>query len=123
MKDEAVKSATVKPARATTAHADAVPADSALSRRRFVTLVAAGSAALLAAPAGAAERTRTKRSSTPSPKPAPPTPPAPSKFEKELARQRTGTLATLKLVRDFPLPPGGDLPVVFRPQRTRARGR
>ena len=98
---------------------------SALSRRRFVTLVAAGSAALLAAPGAASERTRVKRSSKPGEKPAPPAPPAvePSKFEKELARQRAGTLATLKQLRDYPLPAGGDLPVVFRPQRTRTKGR
>ena len=123
MKDEAVKSASVKPAPASSAPGSAATGASALSRRRFVTMVAAGSAALLAAPAGAAERTRNKRTSTPSPKPAPPAPPAPSKFEKELARQRASTLATLKLVRDYPLPPGGDLPVVFRPQRTRTKGR
>ncbi len=97
----------------------------AVSRRRFVTLMAAGSAALLATPAlTAADDTRRKGTSTPSAKPAPPAPvPAEaSKSAKELARQRAGTLTTLKVVRDYPLPPGGDLPVVFRPQRPRAKG-
>jgi hypothetical protein len=93
---------------------------SAWSRRRFVALVAAGSAALIAQPGAAAERPRRRR--TPSPKPAP-HPPELSKLEREMARQRAGTLATLKQLRDYPLPPGGDLPVVFRPQRTPSRGR
>lgn len=94
----------------------------ALSRREFVTLVAAGSAALIAAPGAADDHTRRKRASKPGDKPAPP-PAEPSKSEKELARQKASTLATLQQLRDFPLPPGGDLPVVFRPQRTRGKGR
>ena len=92
----------------------------AWSRRRFVTLVAAGSAALIAQPGAAAERPRRKRA--PTQKPAP-QPPEPTKLEREMARQRAGTLATLKQLRDYPLPPGGDLPVVFRPRRTPSRGR
>ncbi len=103
----------------------------AVSRRRFVTLMAAGSAALIATPAltaapalSAADDTRRKGTSTPSAKPAPPAP-VPveaSRSAKELARQRAGTLATLKVVRDYLLPPGGDLPVVFRPQRSSTKG-
>ncbi|MEQ1834660.1 MAG: hypothetical protein ABL977_16565 [Candidatus Eisenbacteria bacterium] len=96
--------------------------NAALSRREFVTLVAAGSAALIAAPVGADEHTRRKRSSKPGDKPAPPQA-EPSKFDRELARQKASTLATLQQLRDFPLPPGGDLPVVFRPQRPSKRGR
>lgn len=96
----------------------------AVSRRRFVTLMAAGSAALLAAPAHPmADDTRRKTTSTPSAKPTPPAPAELSRSAKELQRQRAGTLATLKVIRDFPLPPGGDLPVVFQPQRTRTKGR
>jgi len=94
-----------------------------LTRRGFVTLVAAGSAALLARP-GLAEEVapaRKKGASAPAAKPVPP-PPPPSAAEKEFERQRAGTLSTLKTLREYPLPPGGDLPVVFRPQRARKRG-
>jgi hypothetical protein len=95
-----------------------------LTRRGFVTMVAAGSAVLLARPGLAEEAaaTRRKGASAPAGKPLPPAPP-PSAAQKEFDRQRAGTLATLKTLREHPLPPGGDLPVVFRPQRARKRGR
>jgi hypothetical protein len=38
-------------------------------------------------------------------------------LQKEFDRQRAGTRDTIKTLREFPLPPGGDLPVVFRPLR------
>ena len=88
----------------------------ALSRRRFVRLLAAGSAAIAASPALAA-----KAATAPPKKPA--TPPASkpaasaAALQKEFDRQRAGTLDTLKTLREFALPPGGDLPVVFRPLR------
>jgi hypothetical protein len=94
-----------------------------LTRRGFVTLVAAGSAALLARP-GLAEEVAPagrKGSSAPAAPPPPPAPP-PTAAQKEFDRQRAGTLTTLKTLREHPLPPGGDLPVVFRPQRARKRG-
>ena len=94
----------------------------ALTRRGFVTMVAAGSAALLARPGLAEEAARRKGASAPAGKPLPPTP-APSAAQKEFDRQRAGTLATLKTLREHPLPPGGDLPVVFRPERARKRAR
>ena len=112
-----------------TAHEKPRPAP-VVSRRQFVTLVAAGSAALLAppvvaAPAGAkAGASHRKPQGTASEKPEPPAPaPAPTPAQKEFDRQRAGTLATLKTLREFPLPPGGDLPVVFRPRRTGKRER
>jgi len=95
-----------------------------LSRRRFVALVA-GSAAALASPAAAAPASRkpaAARSAKPLPPAAPPAPAA-SALEKELVRQRKSTLAALKILREYPLPPGGDLPVVFRPLRAERRGR
>jgi hypothetical protein len=94
-----------------------------LTRRGFVTLVAAGSAALLARPGLAEEvaSARRKGASAAAAKPEPPAP-SPSAAEKEFERQRAGTLSTLKTLREYPLPPGGDLPVVFRPQRARKRG-
>jgi hypothetical protein len=88
----------------------------ALSRRRFVTMLAAGTAALAASPALAA-----KAATAPAKKPA--TPPASKSaasaaaLQKEFDRQRAGTLDTVKTLREFPLLPGGDLPVVFRPLR------
>ena len=91
-----------------------------LSRRRFVTLVAAGSAVLLARPALAEPAVTRRRKPAAAPAPAVP---SPSAAQKEFDRQRAATLATLKTLREFPLPPGGDLPVVFRPQRSRKRGR
>ena len=96
----------------------------AITRRGFVTMVAAGSAVLLARPAlaAAATGTRHKQTSAPAHKPLPPAP-APSAAQKEFDRQRAGTLATLKTLREYPLPPGGDLPMVFRPQRTHKRGK
>lgn len=75
-----------------------------LSRRRFVSLLAAGSAAVIAPPVTAA--------------PAPPAKPvgaAPSPEQKEFDRQRANTVSALKTIREYKLPPGGDLPVVFRP--------
>jgi hypothetical protein len=41
---------------------------------------------------------------------------------KEFERQKTGTLSALKTIRAYPLPPGGDLPVVFKPMRTPKKG-
>jgi hypothetical protein len=94
-----------------------------MSRRRFVTLLAAGSAAVAARPAlaaAAASPKRTKPAAPPAAKPAPATAAA---LQKEFDRQRAGTLDTLKTLRKFPLPPGGDLPVVFRPLRAARKGR
>jgi hypothetical protein len=81
-------------------------------------MLAAGSAAVLAGPAVAAPRPRPKaKAATPPPAP-PPTP-----EQKEFERQRANTLGVLKTIRDFDLPPGGDLPVVFRPLSWPRRGR
>jgi len=94
--------------------------DASLSRRRFVALVAAGSAALAASPALAAPAPRRKPAPPPAAKPAPPAVPAETaRFEK----QRENLRATLKTIREVPLPPGGDLSVVFRPLRPARKGR
>jgi hypothetical protein len=101
-----------------------------LSRRRFVALAGASLAALSAggaAPALGAEAKSAKPG--PAKKPvaaetaaAPSAPPAMTPHQKEYERQKTGTLATLKTIRAFALPPGGDLPVVFKPMRTPKKG-
>jgi hypothetical protein len=87
-----------------------------LSRRQFVAVVAAGSAAMLVHPAAA--------DVTPNPpaSPASGTALTPA-TQKEFDRQRTGMLSTLKTLRETPLPPGGDLSVVFTPRRSRKAGR
>jgi hypothetical protein len=97
-----------------------------ITRRRFVGLVAAGgatmaaglsaaaSAATAADAAAPAKDSPAKGAAAPEAKPLTP-------FEKELERQKSGTASTLKTIRDFTLPPGGDLPVVFRPLPTRVR--
>ena len=93
-----------------------------LSRRRFVALTGAGLAALSAGgPAlGASEAAKsggaTKSKKPAAPDPTPATPP-PSAQQKEYERQKTGTLSALKTLRAYALPPGGNLPVVFKPMR------
>jgi hypothetical protein len=87
-----------------------------MSRRRFVALVAAGTAAL----STGSTPTRTNKASAPSAKPAEATP---SAQQKEFERQKASTLATVKTIRAYALPPGGDLPVVFKPMRTPKKGR
>lgn len=91
-------------------------ATTAISRRRFVSLLAAGSAALAASGALAAKPAPGKRSKPAAPPASKPASSA-TALQKEFDRQRAGTLDTLKTLRKFPLPPGGDLPVVFRPLR------
>ena len=91
-----------------------------ISRRRFVGMLAAGSAAALASTA-AAPAPRRRR---PAVKPTPELPAAaPTPEQKEFERQRASTLGVLKTIRDFDLPPGGDLAVVFRPLTGPRRGR
>ena len=93
-----------------------------------MSLLAAGSAAALARPAdavaAAAAATRRKPAAKPAAPPGrPPRAGTPSAEQKEFDRQRANTLAALKIVRDYELPPGGDLPVVFRPLPSPRRGR
>jgi hypothetical protein len=92
------------------------------SRRRFVALAGASLAALSAS--GAAAAVAKSKKPVAATAPATPAPaPAPSAHQKEFDRQKAGTLATLKTIRAYPLPPGGDLPVVFKPMRTPKKGR
>ena len=95
-----------------------------LSRRRFVKLIAAGSAAALAAPVAALGAT-----SAP-PKPAPPvnTPPPPSAapagnaaLRAEVEKQRKALAEQLKVIRDYHLPPGSNMAFVFQPVRRKGR--
>jgi len=100
-----------------------------ITRRRFVGLVAAGGATLAAG--GAASDVlaadAVTRDALAANAPAKEAPASGAKaltpFEKELERQKAGTETTLKTIREFGLPPGGDLPVVFRPLHTPRPGK
>ena len=107
--------------------ADGKPAPK-LSRRRFVALTgaslaarSAGGRALGATEAKPAAKSKKPAAAEPGTPAAPA--PAPSAHEKEFERQKSGTLTTLKTLRAYPLPPGGDLPLVFKPMRTPKKGR
>jgi len=100
-----------------------------LTRRRFVALASASLAAVTAgvpvqsAAAAAPEPGAAKKSGTAKTKPPAATGAPPTAQQKEFERQKQSTLAALKTIRAYPLPPGGDLPVVFRPLRTPKKGR
>lgn len=81
-----------------------------LSRRRFVAVVAAGSAALLARPAAAA--TAAAR-----PRPRAAAPVMTVVQRKEYDRQRAGTRATLDAIRAHAMPAGTEMASVFRARR------
>jgi len=82
----------------------------ATSRRRFLKLVTAGSAALIAGSAPAAPAAAQKKR-----------PPAtggtkrPKAVEKEIDTQRAYVARTLQAVRGYPLPAGSELGFAFRP--------
>jgi hypothetical protein len=98
------------------------------SRRRFLGLVAAGSAAAAAAPAAALAR-----AVTPKKKPAKPAPGAagakpagpraglgaPPAVAEEIRRQKIALEQSLHALRDYPLPPGSEPAFRFAPFRPR----
>lgn len=95
----------------------------ALSRRRFVAVMAAGSAALASAPAVAIAQAATPVAKA-RPKPAPAAAPKLSAAQqKEFDRQRKSTLETLKTIREHAMPPGTEMASVFRVRRPAKRGR
>jgi len=79
----------------------------ATSRRRFLKLVTAGSAALIAgsAPAAAQKKRPPASGGTKRPK----------AVVKEIDTQRAYVARTLAAVRDYPLPAGSELGFAFRP--------
>ena len=100
---------------------------SSLTRRRFVAMVAAGSAALVASPLAAA----TAAASAP-PAAAPAVRPAPRKSgaaaamtepdRKEFDRQRKATLETIAVLRKHAMTPGTEMASIFRPLKSTRRG-
>lgn len=93
-----------------------------LSRRRFVAVIAAGSAALASSPAGALAQAAGPAAKA-RPKPAPAAAPKMSAAQqKEFDRQRKSTLETVKTIRDHAMPPGTEMASVFRARRTNGKG-
>lgn len=98
------------------------------SRRRFLRWLAAGSAAVAAAPVAAAARAaapasrRAKAPALPAPRGAakpgagPAVPPA---MAEEIRKQKLNVEQALKAVRDYRLPPGSDPAFVFAPLKAR----
>ncbi len=87
-----------------------------LSRRRFVALMAAGSAALIAPRVGAAPVANAKRRAGTAATLAP-------ADRKELLRQQAATQATLQVIRGHAMPPGTELASIFAPIKSRRGGR
>jgi hypothetical protein len=94
------------------------PTGPKLSRRRFVTLVAAGSAAFVASPIAAVTPAVRRRASA-APKPATAT--LSEADRREIARQRKSTADTLTVIRKHAMPPGTEMAAIFRPRRSARR--
>ena len=89
------------------------------SRRRFLTLIAAGSAAIAARPAAALAAGPRRRHPARPPVGVPGAPAAepPPALRAEFARQQRELEKTLKTLRDYPLEPGSDPAFVLMPMR------
>ena len=90
------------------------------SRRRFLKLLAAGSAAVATpalASAAAASRRAARRAAHPAAPAAAPAATPPPALRAEIARQQRDLDKTLKTLRDHPLEPGSDPAFVFTPRR------
>ena len=89
------------------------------SRRRFLKLFAAGSAAALAGGIPAA----TVRAAAPAPKrkPAFATPAMSHQVRAEIESQKEYIGKALKTIREFPLAPGSDMAFVFAPRKAGPR--
>jgi len=99
---------------------DTAPRPRAITRRRFVGLIAAGAGATLAAPvlaAAPARRGAARAAPDAAPDAAAPSP----KVAKGLAEQRESLDKTLKIIRGFELPPGSEQGFAFRPLSPRRK--
>ena len=97
----------------------------AVSRRRFVAVLAAGSAALLARPAAAvaAAVAPVKPRAVPTARPRAAAPAMTAAQRKEFDRQRAATVETLKVIRGHVMPPGTEMASIFRARRPARKGR
>lgn len=97
------------------------------SRRQFLKLVAAGSAAAITGAthrsvAAAAVKTAARRAAR-LPSTASPSGVAPAgSVRAEIAKQRAQAAKSLKAIRDYPLPTGSPMALMFKPMRPQ-RGR
>jgi hypothetical protein len=90
-----------------------------LSRRRFVTLLAAGSAALIA-PGGAIAAATAPAATRRPARPAATASAGLSQADrKELIRQQAAARATVEVIRKHPMPPGTEMASIFKPLRSR----
>lgn len=91
------------------------------SRRRFLTLVAAASAAIATRPAASLAANTRAPKSPPQKKPgataAPAALPADPTLRAGIAQQQRDLAKALKTLRDYPLEPGSDPAFVFTPVR------
>ncbi len=86
-----------------------------MKRRRFVTLVAMGGAALVAAPLSGVAETATRPAAPEASRRR-----APSQaVRREIATQEKSLSGQLKVIRDYELPPGSPMAFVFKPLRAR----
>ncbi len=96
------------------------------SRRRFLRLMAAGSAAAVAGPVAAATRTKKPIRKTAAPAPttlAGKAAPPPATVAEEIRRQKTSLDKSLKTLRDYPLPAGSEPAFTFVPLKARRKER
>jgi hypothetical protein len=98
------------------------------SRRRFIGLIAAGSAAAATTPVATLAHAVTPKKKPAKPAPgAPGTKPAgphdlagvPPAVAEEIRKQKAAVEQSLKVIRDHPLPPGSEPAFVFAPIRSR----
>src|SRR5690349_16664691 len=93
---------------------DESPAGSPIDRRRFIHVLAAGSAAIIAGSVPRAAVAAAKATPRPPRAAAKPLPPS---MEKELRNQEKGVADALKVIRAYDLPPGSEPATVFRAMR------
>ena len=92
-----------------------------MMRRRFVTLVAMGGAALVTAPLSRAARAAARAKApvgAKAPESAARRAPTPA-VRKEILSQEKSLAGQLKVIRDYELPPGSPMAFVFKPLRAR----
>jgi hypothetical protein len=91
-----------------------------MERRRFVRMMAASGAALLAGPLAHAAPARARKPAASAPLPDRARRPG-AAMRAEIANQKRSLAGALKIVREFELPPGSPPAFVFRALRARGR--